>query len=349
MKVVEMKLSQLTPYENNVKEHPPEQVEQIKQSILQYGMNDPIAVWGKNNLIVEGHGRYEAMKELGEDTVPVIRLDHLSDEQRRAYTIVHNKLTMNSGFDIDALNEELRDLDIDLSEFDIEIPEIEVPEVTGPDYKVETLGRRSNILNLARAQYPGVGSFDIPEIYPEYELPKVQEWIGFNYVKSDKRSKEEKAHTGVHFFIDDYQFERIWNNPELYVDVLEQYGAVIAPDFSPYGDMPLATQLFNHYRKHWVARYLQEAGVTVIPCIRASTDSRSLDWYLDGEPEGGIVAISTMWVQEDTEIYHQWEVEYETMVKRLHPTKVLVYGKMPKNIDKRIAERIETFTEKRWK
>ena len=114
MKVVEMKLSQLTPYENNVKEHPPEQVEQIKQSILQYGMNDPIAVWGKNNLIVEGHGRYEAMKELGEDTVPVIRLDHLSDEQRRAYTIVHNKLTMNSGFDIDALNEELRDLDIDL-------------------------------------------------------------------------------------------------------------------------------------------------------------------------------------------------------------------------------------------
>ena len=81
MKVVEMKLSQLTPYENNVKEHPPEQVEQIKQSILQYGMNDPIAVWGKNNLIVEGHGRYKAMKELGEDTVPVIRLDHLSDEQ----------------------------------------------------------------------------------------------------------------------------------------------------------------------------------------------------------------------------------------------------------------------------
>lgn len=80
MKVIEMKLSQLTPYENNVKEHPPEQVEQIKQSILQYGMNDPIAVWGKNNLIVEGHGRYEAMKELGEDTVPVIRLDHLSDE-----------------------------------------------------------------------------------------------------------------------------------------------------------------------------------------------------------------------------------------------------------------------------
>ena len=245
MKVIEMKLSQLTPYENNVKEHPPEQVEQIKQSILQYGMNDPIAVWGKNNLIVEGHGRYEAMKELGEGTVPVIRLDHLSDEQRRAYTIVHNKLTMNSGFDIDALNEELRDLDIDLSEFDIEIPEIEVPEVSGPDYYGQERERTGNAYNL--------WDYDVERVAGFYEIPTLKrcdyvpkDLIGFNYVLSTK-----KRDTGVHFFLDDYQFERIWNQPQMYLGKLAEFECVLTPDFSLYLDMPMAMKIWNVYRSRY--------------------------------------------------------------------------------------------------
>lgn len=80
-------------------------------------MNDPIAVWHEN-VIVEGHGRLLACKELGIETVPVIRLDHLTDEQRKAYCLVHNKLTMNTDFDMELLMHELDDIeDINMEDY----------------------------------------------------------------------------------------------------------------------------------------------------------------------------------------------------------------------------------------
>lgn len=121
LKIEYMDKKTLKPYARNAKLHPAEQVEQIKKSIEQFGFNDPIAVYGKNE-IIEGHGRLLAVMEMDDvQTVPVIRLDHLSDEERRAYSLVHNKLTMNSGFDYDLLQEELRNLTIDMSGFDFNL------------------------------------------------------------------------------------------------------------------------------------------------------------------------------------------------------------------------------------
>ena len=116
LKVEYIPIEQLKPYEKNAKIHTQEQIEQIKKSINEFGMNDPIGIWGKDNLIVEGHGRLQACKELGVKEVPVIRLDDLTDEQRRAYTLVHNQTTMNTGFNMDILTEELDNIDIDMSE-----------------------------------------------------------------------------------------------------------------------------------------------------------------------------------------------------------------------------------------
>lgn len=117
LKIEYISVDELKTYENNAKLHPAEQVEQIKKSIEQFGMNDPIAVW-KDNVIIEGHGRLIACKELGIDKVPVIRLDGLTDEQKKAYTLAHNKLTMNSGFDLDVLADELNSItEIDMSDF----------------------------------------------------------------------------------------------------------------------------------------------------------------------------------------------------------------------------------------
>ena len=108
---------ELKTYANNAKLHPAEQVEQIKKSIEEFGFNDPIAVWG-DDTIIEGHGRLIAALELGMESVPVIRLDGLTDEQRKAYALVHNKLTMNSDFDADILSIELNDItDIDMPAF----------------------------------------------------------------------------------------------------------------------------------------------------------------------------------------------------------------------------------------
>ena len=121
-----VKKDELRPYVNNAKIHTGEQVEQIKKSIEDFGFNDPIAVW-KDNEVIEGHGRLLAVMEMDNiDEVPIIRLDNLSDEQRKAYTLVHNKLTMNTDFDVDILNLELDDiLDIDMSEFGFELEEEE--------------------------------------------------------------------------------------------------------------------------------------------------------------------------------------------------------------------------------
>ena len=135
-------IDDLKAYENNAKIHTQEQIEQIKNSIQEFGMNDPIGIWGKDNLIVEGHGRLIACKELGFDEVPVIRLDSLTDEQRKAYTLVHNQTTMNTGFDIDILSEELESIDLDMTSYgfdDIQIDDIEegteVKEDEAPEVK----------------------------------------------------------------------------------------------------------------------------------------------------------------------------------------------------------------------
>ena len=118
MKIVKLNIEDIKPYKNNAKIHTEEQIEQIKKSIQEFGMNDPIAVWGKDNIIVEGHGRLEALKELGYTEVDCIRLDHLTDEERKAYTLAHNKLTMNTDFNFELLESELTDIEnIDMSDF----------------------------------------------------------------------------------------------------------------------------------------------------------------------------------------------------------------------------------------
>ena len=173
-------------------------------------------------------------------------------------------------------------------------------------------------------------------------MPEIDEWIGFNYVLSEK-NPENKA---VHFFLNDYQFERVWNNPNQYLDKLSKFAAVATPDFSPYGDMPFCLQLYNHYRKHWVGAWMQEHGITVIPTIRASTDPRSSKFYLDGEPHGGAVLISSMWTRtdEEKEIFVN---EYNTMYDTLNPTHVFLYGKQIEGIQGDIT-RIKTFSESRF-
>jgi len=115
LKIEQMPIGQLTPYAHNTRAHHEEDISQIARSIERYGFNDPIAVWSDKNIIVEGHGRLMAAKSLGLTTVPVIRLDHLTDEQRREYGIMHNKTAELSDWDWEQLEHELAE--VDLSEF----------------------------------------------------------------------------------------------------------------------------------------------------------------------------------------------------------------------------------------
>ena len=121
-------LDQLKPYENNARAHHPDDVKAIVNSIREFGFDDPIGIWGDNE-IVEGHGRLLAAQEIGLDRVPCIRLDHLTDEQRRAYALAHNKTAELSGWNFGLLDAELSGIGgIDMSLFGFELP-TEEPEV----------------------------------------------------------------------------------------------------------------------------------------------------------------------------------------------------------------------------
>ena len=92
--------AELVPYAGNAKVHTDEQISEICESIKEFGFSDPVGAWHDADghaVIVEGHGRVLAARELGMDTVPVVWLDHLDDEGRRAYGLVHNQLTMDTG------------------------------------------------------------------------------------------------------------------------------------------------------------------------------------------------------------------------------------------------------------
>lgn len=141
LKIEYVDINSIKPYEKNAKLHPEEQIEQIKKSIEQFGMDDPIGIW--KDEIVEGHGRLIACKELGFTEVPIIRLDHLTDEERKAYTLAHNKLTMNSDFDFNILDSELAELNIDMSDFGFENIDINVEDY-GTEFELPD-GQKGNI------------------------------------------------------------------------------------------------------------------------------------------------------------------------------------------------------------
>ena len=117
LEIVYLPPGDLTPYEKNARKHSPDDIEQIKESIRQDGFSDPIGIWGKQNIIVEGHGRQIAALEMGLDEVPCIRLDHMTDDQRRDYAIRHNRTAELSAWDFGKLEEELAQLEIEGHDF----------------------------------------------------------------------------------------------------------------------------------------------------------------------------------------------------------------------------------------
>jgi site-specific DNA-methyltransferase (adenine-specific) len=145
-------IDSIEPYENNARHHGTEDIKAIVKSIEEFGFNDPIGVW--NNQIVEGHGRLMAAKELGMTEVPIIRLDELTDEQRKAYALAHNKTAELSDWDFNVLASELQEItDIDMTEFGFKTPELEdedkeVIQDTIPDAPIEATARLGDIFEL---------------------------------------------------------------------------------------------------------------------------------------------------------------------------------------------------------
>ncbi len=163
------------------------------------------------------------------------------------------------------------------------------------------------------------GRYEIPIIEKEiFEIPK--RWIGFNEIKTVKERK-----CGVHFFLDDYQIERIWRTPELYIDKLLQFDCVLTPDYSLYTDMAIATQIYNTYRNRLVGQILQDNGIKVIPTVSWGKPN-TFDFCFDGIEEGSLVAVSTIGVKKRKQSTEIWLAGMNEMKERIKPSAILVYG-----------------------
>ena len=128
--MVEVALSKLKPYERNAKKHPKEQVEKIKNSIIEFGFLSPCLI-DKDNNIIAGHGRVMAAQELGIESVPCVYVEGLTEEQRRAYILADNRLTELGGWDDELLNIELEELSD--AGFDVAISGFEWNEIGNID------------------------------------------------------------------------------------------------------------------------------------------------------------------------------------------------------------------------
>ena len=179
-----------------------------------------------------------------------------------------------------------------------------------------------NICNLAYAQYEANNKYGIPELEPIHidnlkDIP-IQ---GFNFALKEKHPEN----IGVHFFLHDYQFERVWKYPDRYIDVLKKFAFVLSPDFSPYADMPNALQIYNTYRNRWCGKYWQEHGIKVIPTFNMGNPDL-FKMFCAGIPKHSTIAISTMgegrWGN-----FEKIRAFWDTIMWQLKPETVLLYGK----------------------
>lgn len=305
-------INDLVQYQNNAKKHPQKQIDKIKKSIEEFGFNDPIAI-DENNMIIEGHGRYEALKQLGYKSVECIRLSNLSEEQKKAYILVHNKLNMDTGFDTKLLNEELFSIDsIDMSDFNFKIDFDDI-------FKENERHRTNDTYNLEIIDNENVSDFwQMPIIQNDNFIPN--KLIGFNYAKTSK-----EKNVGIHFYLDDYQFERLWNKPEDYVDILKQYECILSPDFSLYMDMPMPMKIWNIYRSRLIGQYYQSQGIKVIPTL-SWAEPETFEFCFEGISQGSIVSISTIGVKKNKEALKIWKQGVDELIKRIKPSTILIYG-----------------------
>jgi len=172
------------------------------------------------------------------------------------------------------------------------------------------------------AEFAGI--FEFPVIQPTRRIPN-------RLIPFSKAISSEDYDQWVHFYEDDYLFERLWNNPRKYLEILKRFNGVILPDFSLYRDMPLVMQLWNIYRSRAIGCWLQRNGITVIPNIRYG-DRRTFKICCDGISKGSVIAIGTHGTIKNKEDRRIFTEGLSVIVRIIRPTVIVIYGTAPEEI-----------------
>ena len=317
MDIKNISVKDLIPYEKNTKKHDDVQINNVAESIKQYGFVQPIVI-DKNNVVVIGHCRLLAAKKLRMADVPCVCVEDLTDEQIRKLRIADNK-TNESPWDMDFLIDELENLDFSEFDFDFGIEQDEEME-NSTDYETPNERERTfNSVNLLQYDENRTqGFYQMPIIKSVDYIPN--DLIGFNYIKNTP--EYEKT---VHFFIDDYQFERIWNTPEKIIDRIIPFLYSLTQDFSLYMDMSIAMKIWNIYRSRLIGQIMQDNGIIVIPTL-SWAEPETYSFCFDGLENGGTYAVSTVGVMKNKEAKKIWRDGMNEAIKRLNPKNLICYG-----------------------
>lgn len=311
-----MRVDELIPYERNAWDNKAG-VPAIATSIKEYGFRGQIKVWSRENpVIISGHHRVLALKELGIEELDDEHIefcDDMTEDEVKAFRLADNKTGQSGKWNRALSREEVRSLTskgMDMSKFGFDFKSKVKP------YGAER-GRTDDYYNLrlvnARHCYG-----EMPKLEPSDFKPT--SLLAFNYAKT-----AEDTSQSLHFFIDDYQFERLWNKPEQYLDLLQKFEAVLTPDFSLYMDMPLPMQRWNEYRRRALGNYWQRNGIEVIPTLSWSTPE-SYSFCFDGLPKGATYATSTVGVKGDENALAIWRDGMSAAIKAIKPKRLLLYG-----------------------
>lgn len=312
----------VVPYEKNAKDHTDKQIKNLVNSIRRFGWQQDAAIT-KDGVCVIGHGRRLAAIQLGcEMPYHMINknADELTEEDIRELRIADNQIASETGVLLDNLREELSDLDFDGFDFDFDLPESEM-EYFGDERERTYKGVNLKDFDEARAD----GFYQMPIIKPTQFVP--DKLIGFNYARTAKETD-----CGIHFFIDDYQFERVWNDPDTNIQLLQKFQCALTPDWSLYLDMPMAMKVWNVYRSRLIGQLMQDAGIEVIPTL-SWAQPETYQFCFDGLKPGSVVAVSTVGVMRSEEAKNVWADGMTEALKRLKPSMVLCYGSEPTFFD----------------
>lgn len=163
-----------------------------------------------------------------------------------------------------------------------------------------------------------VGRYGIPLIEKTAFVPDTI--VPFSEIKTTKLKN-----CGVHFFIDDYRFERLWTHPNKYLPLLQKFSCIFAPDFSLYLDMPPVMKIWNVYRNRLLGQWMQKNGICVVPTV-AWAEPASYEYCFDGIEPGGTVAISTVGARRNSFSIEMWKRGAKKMMNILSPSNIVLYG-----------------------
>lgn len=171
-----------------------------------------------------------------------------------------------------------------------------------------------------RNQFDKSGRYEIPQIKKqEIDLNDIS-LIAF----SDTHYKDNEINKskGVHFFVDDYRFNGLYNNPDKFVEKLSQYKFLLTPDFSLYTDMDLWKQIENVAKNRWCGAFWQSKGLKVIPTVSWSTPT-SFEFCFEGIEKQSIVAVGMIGCKKNKRMFM---LGYNEMLKQINPSAIICFG-----------------------